>query len=520
MIRLKTVATEPADALDSPLTAGIGLALAGLLFVLIYYPTFITLVEYWGTNDTYSYGFLVPVISGYLVWMSRDQLRRVPRIPNLSLGTAVLGGGLAMLLAGRLSHTNLIDELSLIVTLCGATLLIFGTRMLRSLAFPMAYLLAMIPFWDFITNRLHPFFQLYSAAFGVAALRLFGVPVLLRNGIFIELPNITLEVADVCSGVNNLIAVLCIGVPLTYSFVKGWGRRLVIVASAVLIALLSNGIRVAMVSLFAYHGIAGENGDIHGPFSLLRTVAISGVGFLVLFWLISRFAENGSTFACSAPSQDTNVAPGPAPTSRRAALIVTTVLALFFGFDRWHVVSAVPLRASLVAFPTTIGHWQSGSGGSFSGDLTSVDFDDTLSRNYTDPDGTELNLSLGYFENQRQGRELVGHGVRSVLSGHHTVYKTTAGHRVKDFLRTTGPDTFHVTYWYTLDGQIASEDFMAKLFTAWDSLAHGRSNGAVLVVKMKVPERESIEHARLRVRDFVDGLAFATLDYLPQRNAD
>src|SRR5204863_254874 len=107
---------------------------------------------------------------------------------------------------------NLLEELSIVVTMSGLTLLIFGRRIFRIVLFPLAYLLAMVPIWDAFTVRLHPIFQLYSARIGVYILQAMGIPVL-REGVSIELPNVTLEVAQACSGINYLIAVLCVGYP-------------------------------------------------------------------------------------------------------------------------------------------------------------------------------------------------------------------------------------------------------------------------------------------------------------------
>jgi exosortase len=268
----------------------VGVLLVGALFVAAYYQTFVRLVAYWAANDMYSYAFLVPLISGLLVWVKRDELQHVPVTSGLIPGAALAAGGLLMLLAGRTSGTNLIEQFSLVITVAGLVWLVLGGTMLRRLLFPVVYLFAMIPFWESLTSRLHPYFQLYSAAFGVAALRFFGLPVY-TEGVLIQLPNVTLEVAQACSGINYLIAVLCIGIPVTHLYIRSWPRRMVIVGLAVLIALLSNGLRVAIVALLAFHDIRGANGDIHGPFALLRSLLISGVGYVALFALIHWFSD-------------------------------------------------------------------------------------------------------------------------------------------------------------------------------------------------------------------------------------
>ena len=285
----------------------IGVFLVGSLFVAAYYETFVRLIAFWASNDMYSYAFMVPLISALLIWVKKEELARVPVTSSLLFGTGLAGVGLSLLLVGRVSGTNLLEEASLVVSIGGLALLLFGRRMFSRLFFPITYLFAMIPFWESLTSQLHPYFQLYSASFGVASLRLFGIPVY-KDGFLIQLPNINLEVAEACSGVNYLIAVLCIGVPLTYLYITSWSRRIFIVLMAVVIALLSNGVRVAIVALLAYYGIRGADGDVHGPLALFRSLLISGIGYMALFALIHLFADRpGSAVPPFARSAETRV---------------------------------------------------------------------------------------------------------------------------------------------------------------------------------------------------------------------
>jgi EpsI family protein len=484
-------------------------------FLLTYVATLSKLAAYWASNETYSYGFLVPAISGYLVWLRRDTLRDLPRSPSFVAGSIVLGLGLALLIVGRMSSTNLAEEFSLPVSVYGVVLLVLGHPITKALTFPLIYLLTMIPFWEFLTGRLHLPFQLYSAAMGVGALRLFGLPVL-RQDVIIELPNITLEVAELCSGVNNLVAVLCIGVPLTHFYVRSWLKRGFILSMAIVIALLSNGVRVATVCFFAYYGIRGANGDIHGPFSLMRSLAISGVGFMVLFWLIARFADQRP-----APSPPEPVTPPPTvpSTARGLALVMATVLLVAAnGFERLHAITAVPLKAHLAGFPNAIDEWRYARPGSvlsvMAGD---ANFDQSMSRLYTGSDGVEIELLIGYFERQAQGRELIGFGLSQWLPT--SSAETTmpgSGTRVRDGLTTVHGTTYHITYWYVIDGRVTTRGYEAKLWMAWTSILAGRTNAGLVVVGKPLSPGESIEASRAKTRQFVEGVMSASSRHFPQ----
>ena len=494
-------------------------AAAGALLVafgLVYYPTVRKLTEYWATNDTYSYGFLVPFISAFLVWLRRDLLKQHTRQPSLVLGGLVLGLGLLMFIVGIKSSTNLIEELSLPVTVSGLVILMFGKRIAQSLTFPLAYLFTMIPFWDFLTRGLQEPFQLYSAIMGVGALRLLSIPVF-REGVIIYLPDITLEVADVCSGVNNLVAVLCIGVPLTHLYIRGWLKRSFVIVSAVIIALLSNGVRVAVVSLFAFYGIRGANGDIHGPFSLARSLLISGIGFVVLFWLISIFANKQ-------PVSNVSLAgivdrPGKKTSTLVSALALAVLMLVGSIYvERWYTVTPVPLKSDLVSFPSSIGRWQLLGAGSFSPMFAKVGFDETLSRRYVADDGGEIELLIGYFASQQQGRELGGPELSALVPALEltSTAPVDGAIKVKDYLTSTGTETYHVTYWYLVGGEVASERYQAKWKTSWNAVVRRRSDGGLVVVRTRIGGEDSIDASRKKVRDFLQGVLAASGAYFPK----
>ena len=495
--------------------AGCGLVL--LLLGLAYRPAIMSLVEAWSTIETYSYGFMVPAVSAGLVWVRRDQLRQIPVTRSLGWGSLVMIAGLLMLFAGRVATLSVVQEFALIVTICGLTLLLLGRPMFQALAFPIGYLLAMVPFWDVLTAGVHPYFQDYSARVGVATLRGLGIPVI-RDGFFLHLPNITLEVAQECSGVNNLIAVLCVGVAMTHLFIRRWWKRGLILAAAALIALLTNGARVGMVSVFAYYGIRGADGDIHGPYSLLRALLVAAVGFLALFWLVARFRDDQ-------PTAHTPVAAPPSAANGqrigfRVTLIPLALAILLLSAANvliaWHQTSKVPLRAGLATLPQRLGFWQMTNHSSLN-ELSALNFDEQLSRVYTAPDGTELTVFIGYYQNQEPGRELADYRMRTILLGPDAKpWRTAVGEaRVKDFLTGQRTQAYHVTYWYALGGSIVSEDYEAKLHTAWNSVAHGTSDGAVIVVRANATVGEPIEAARARVRNFLEMLIPAVTLQLP-----
>jgi exosortase len=160
-------------------------------------------------------------------------------------------GGIALLLAGLLGAELFVSRVSILGTLAGMILFLYGWSYLRILAFPLAFLLLMIPIPAIIFNQITFPLQLLASRAGEYAISTAGIPVL-REGNVIVLANTTLEVAEACSGIRSLITLITLG--LVYGYCadpRGWVRTF-LVLSAVPIAIVANGARVAGTGMAAH----------------------------------------------------------------------------------------------------------------------------------------------------------------------------------------------------------------------------------------------------------------------------
>lgn len=263
----------------------IGLPVAAL--VLCYWAVLSALVNQWIANDIYSYAFFVPVISGYMVWLQRERLASIPLSGAIGIGWFVFAAGMAALLLGWAGYLLLVQELSLLLTLSGLVLLFWGPQAFRLLWVPIVYLLFMIPVWGFITDPIQMPSRLFSAAIAAVMLKAIGLT-LYQHDIYIELPTITLEVARECSGVNYLFAVAAIGVPTALLCLNGWKHRAILLMSALVIAMMANGLRIALIGVVAVYQLSV---DSHGPLHVLQGLFVSAVGFVGIFavlWVLRR----------------------------------------------------------------------------------------------------------------------------------------------------------------------------------------------------------------------------------------
>lgn len=205
-------------------------------------------------------------MAGYLAWERRARLRRcVARV--CPWGYGVLLAGIALLVLGQAATFGYAARLSLLIVLAGLVLFLAGPQVLRIVAFPLAYLLFMIPPPAVLVTRIAFPLQLLAARLATGSLDLLGVPVL-REGNIITLAPMRLEVTEACSGIRSLVALLALGVIVAYAAHTRWLPRIAVALSAVPIALATNAARITLTGVLVetvgpragvgfYHGFSG-----------------------------------------------------------------------------------------------------------------------------------------------------------------------------------------------------------------------------------------------------------------------
>jgi exosortase len=243
-------------------THGAAWGLAGVSFLLLYWPVMTRLVADWRHDDNYSHGFFIVPLAVYFAWERRQRLAAVRLGPSV-IGAAIVALGLAMLVAGLLGAELFLTRASMIVVLAGGLLFVLGWPALRVLSFPVLFLLLMVPIPAIIFNEIAFPLQLLASRVGEVTLAAMSIPVL-REGNIIELAQIRLEVAEACSGIRSLISLLTLAIVYGYftdprPFVRG-----VVAISALPIAIVANAARVAGTGVAAhYYGAAAADGFFH-----------------------------------------------------------------------------------------------------------------------------------------------------------------------------------------------------------------------------------------------------------------
>jgi exosortase len=280
---------------------------AGCFFYLYHY-VITRLVRDWYTDDNYSHGFLIVPIALYFVWERRARLAMALRRPS-SWGIAVVLGSLALLLAGILGSELFLTRISILGTIAGSVLFLYGWKHFKILLLPIAFLLLMIPIPAIIFNQIAFPLQLLASRFGEMALIACQVPVL-REGNVIHLANTSLEVAEACSGIRSLISLLTLGIVYSYFTDSRSWVRLILIIGTIPIAIAANAIRVAGTGIAAhFYGPAAAQGFFHTFSGWIIFIAAFIMMFL-LYRIISWFApEKAAKAAAGGGSGSAGVSP-------------------------------------------------------------------------------------------------------------------------------------------------------------------------------------------------------------------
>lgn len=527
LIKSATSMIRRPDGLQVPSSlAGYGRRPASLLtwggvlvvaFILCYAAVLKALVGQWWNNDVYSYGFLIPCISLYLVWTRRQELRQMAPSRNYTAGTALVAAGLLMLILGRAAAVMAVQELSLIVTLAGVVLFTLGSAYFKALRLPIGYLFLMIPIWEIFTDRLHLPFQIFSATIGVSLLQFLGFPAH-QQGVFVELPTVTLEVAQVCSGVNYLIAVVAIGIPSAYLFLRGWVSRLFLVGMTVGIAILSNGFRVALIGILVHYG---ANGDIHGPFHILQGMFVSVVGYVALFGgvlVLSRIQKKQMDSEKTPPPYSPALPSAEGTRSGRAVVILSLVFLAIASYLHLHRSAPVPLRKDLSDFPIVIGAWTAYDTASGIPLRNEDEEKKILSRTYRSPSGETVHLYVEYLASQEQGSELINYKSDALFKESVEVpvkLDSRRQVRVNRRIHREGEQTKVMLFWYDFNGTTIADRYGAKLHAMWEAVAFGRTNGAMIRISAGLPSGEGPERATSIAEHFIREVSPELSEYLP-----
>ncbi len=249
------------------------------------------LMVYAARHDLHSHILLVPLVSGYLLYIRRKRFSVACR--SSAAGTVTTGGLGAAAMAAALRWRGSLspnDELALMALafvsfVAAGGFLFLGSKWMASAAFPVAFLIFMVPLPDAAVNWLENASVLASTEAAALYFKVAGTTVL-REGVVFELPGIVLRVGQECSGIRSSWVLFITSLVASHLILKTRWRKVLLIAFVIPLGILRNGFRILVIGLLCVHvGPHMIDSVIHrrgGPlFFGLSLVPL----FLLLWWL-------------------------------------------------------------------------------------------------------------------------------------------------------------------------------------------------------------------------------------------
>ena len=273
------------------------IALSVVAFVALFLSPARGLAHDWLSDDESSYGLLLFPVALWLAW--REGLR-AERQPNVAHGTTLLLAAVLLRALGSLAAEFFSQRFSIWLAIVGLIVFCFGWRQVRSWWLPLALLALSIPFPALITNVMAIPLQYRASHLGTALIEWRHIPVHAAGNV-ISIPGQQLFVAEACSGLRSLTALIALGVMVGGMWLTTVPARVFLLLITIPVAVVVNGIRVFLTAFLMYFvDPALGRGFMHesqgwGLF-LVSLLILSGVTFLVRMVetrVVSRWGKHG-----------------------------------------------------------------------------------------------------------------------------------------------------------------------------------------------------------------------------------
>lgn len=488
-----------------PVTMAV-LALAVLWF---YWPVLAKLFGDLAENEDYSFGLLLPLVSGYIVYLKLPQIRSYLWRPSW-LGLLFLVAGFGLYLVGELAADFYLPRLSLVMVVTGLISLMGGWGLVRLLLFPLFLLFLMVPLPEFANKQLTLPLQLISSRLATAMLQMVGIPAFCQGNV-IDLGVRQMQVVQACSGLRYILALFALGVIFCYFSQRRLWKILLLLMVLIPSAIVANALRVMAMGIFPALQLPGFWHAFSG-----WIIFVFCLGILSLInWILNKIQPP------SALPPEPFAPPDPAP--RRALaiasyLVLAVVLVGLGGPIATRVgrAPAVELRQSFDNFPLELGPWH--------GQLVYIDpemvkatqSDAHLNAEFSHPGQPPVSLWIAYYENQKKkGLHspklcLTGSGWTQINMG---TMEIARGWLITYMIMEQMGNRVVVYYWYLQRGRWINNEYMYKLYMAYDGLLKRRTDGAL--IRLMTPAQPDVESARKRLNSFVSQLVPVLPKFIP-----
>ncbi len=498
-------------------------------FLFYYFWTLQALFHIWLTNDDYSYGFLIPSVSAYLIYERRRLIAKTVTSSNW-IGFIPFMVFLLVGLYGILGSSPSAVQPTIPLVLLSTVLLCFGYGMLKILLFPLAYLIFMVPLPTLIQSQIGLPLKLLSTEFGALILHMVGISVFVEGNI-IDLGITQLQVVDACAGLRFLLPLLALGSIFAYFFERFWWKQAVLVVATVPIAVVTNGIRIAITGILSSrYGSEIAMGFFHSFSGWIVFIFAFVLLFLFHFFVLKRihFQEHAVADSVASPIEESNGEERDVGLRwKLLPVIVCSVSFVLLGTIGYSTgaLPAINIKGGMSSFPLTIGQWQGKEEPMDSEIIRLSGAQQAMNVAYTMRDRGTVDLYIGYRNSPFVESENFFHspevclpsaGWRANELGTHTI-RNIAFFRsltvAKMVIEKPG-DRQLVYYWFQTKNRVSHGVNVNRLHLAVHAIKRDNTYDLFIRPITVISPNETLDHAQERMDSFVREMMPVLLKFL------
>ncbi|HEC26128.1 MAG TPA: EpsI family protein [Gammaproteobacteria bacterium] len=474
------------------------IALIVVLYSYIYADTVKWLWDYWVVEQNWQ--FLVPVAFVYMLWDRQDLYSGLKREPNILWGTLLLLVASVMLVTGDVSSVQMVREVSMVVSIFAMVFMFFGTKYVVNLFWPLIYLVLMTSLPAELLGTLVYPLKLTSAIVATDALQYFGYAVF-RDGTFLYLPYITLEVADSCSGLNQLISAIALGIPIAFIMLDKWWKRWAIILLSIIFGLIMNWVRVFLISIWQYN--SAKVAEVHGPYGIYELPFIFLIGVFLTFIIALLIADKRTGKQQSTHQAASGFDFKKMVTMKHTAAYLVTffiLAATVLYLNLWKV-EPVYLADGFKDFPLSIAGFKGKPIKSLKKPFYSDLAQDELILQFTSPSGVSAKVYVGYFRYQNQQEEIIDYRYNWLQNGARQIELPSSPVPIQMKMGHVKTRTGIITtfFYYDINGRILIDPVKVKLASLIDALTERRNNGAIIIIQIN----KKLEQPSAEIQEFL-----------------
>jgi exosortase A len=452
----------PVISWSQPLTF---LAIGFIFITTLFWSTAFEMMRVWENSAAYGHCWLIPFVSIYLVWERRIDIKKLQPFGYLPGCLFVFAASLLWII-GWAAGVNFVMQFAYVFMLQGLVLATLGPIVTRGLLFPLLFLLFAVPFGE----EFIPFLQSITVWFCIVLLKLFNIP-FFHDGVFISLAVKDFQVAEECSGIRYMTAMTATAVLFAHIGFESWKRRLTLIAIALIVPIIANGLRAFGIIYIAYL-TDGEYGT--GIDHILYGWVFFGIVMALVIYIGHFFMDKPLTSPAMnvQPLLDLQSKTASASSAKTwlGAVVATIITATTVGYTHISQKRSIPDLSGKISLPNVAG-WQ------VEGTNTDIpwlpNYDRAsrrISHDYTNAQGRLVTLYVVAYATQTDDIEMIryGHGVHGGDTGWTLAVQVPVGYVGSN----PPPDSFQINgygrirdvfQWYYVNGKLFASPKRAKI---------------------------------------------------------